>query len=141
VPQPVFGASNNLLKTLPSLHLFGYFLAYVATVVLDHKTLARNFECNHQQENSLFDTSKVHGSFLGSQKYKSSLFENKEISAHNDVSISCAASPWLYGHPVLKRHLLAFNFLSRSFKGWQKNAVTCFLQEQNIRIGKPSDFL
>jgi hypothetical protein len=67
-----FGASNNLLKMLPSLHLFGYFLAYVATVVLDHKTLARNFESNHQQENSLFDTSKVHGSFLGSQKYKSS---------------------------------------------------------------------
>jgi len=29
----------------------------------------------------------------------------------------------------------------KSFKGWQKNAVTCFLQEQNIRIGKPSDFL
>ncbi|CAD6336358.1 unnamed protein product [Miscanthus lutarioriparius] len=28
----------------------------------------------------------------------------------------------------------------KSFKGWQKNAVTCFLQEQNIRIGKPSDF-
>jgi hypothetical protein len=54
---------------------------------------------------------------------------------------ACAASLWLYGHPVLKRHLLAFNFLSRSFKGWQKNAVTCFLQEQNIRIGKPSDFL
>lgn len=28
----------------------------------------------------------------------------------------------------------------KSFKGWQKNAVTSYLQEQNIRIGKPSDF-
>jgi hypothetical protein len=59
---------------------------------LDHKILARNFEFNHQQENSLFDTSKVHGSFLGSQNINLLLFENKEISAHNDVSISCAAS-------------------------------------------------
>ncbi|TKW38442.1 hypothetical protein SEVIR_1G114500v4 [Setaria viridis] len=28
----------------------------------------------------------------------------------------------------------------KSFKSWQKNAVTSYLQEQNIRIGKPSDF-
>ncbi|KAG2647985.1 hypothetical protein PVAP13_1NG008800 [Panicum virgatum] len=28
----------------------------------------------------------------------------------------------------------------KSFKGWQKNAVTSYLQEENIRIGKPSDF-
>ncbi|KAF8677288.1 hypothetical protein HU200_046773 [Digitaria exilis] len=28
----------------------------------------------------------------------------------------------------------------KSFKGWQKNAVTSYLQEQNISIGKPSDF-
>ncbi|KAL6863741.1 hypothetical protein ACP4OV_016644 [Aristida adscensionis] len=29
----------------------------------------------------------------------------------------------------------------KSFKGWQKNAITSYLQEQNIRIGKPNDFL
>lgn len=28
----------------------------------------------------------------------------------------------------------------KSFKGWQKNAITAFLQEQNIKIGKPTDF-
>ncbi|XP_047049473.1 D-aminoacyl-tRNA deacylase-like [Lolium rigidum] len=29
----------------------------------------------------------------------------------------------------------------KSFKGWQKNAITSYLQEQNIKIGKPNDFL
>ncbi|KAL6600589.1 hypothetical protein ACP70R_045389 [Stipagrostis hirtigluma subsp. patula] len=29
----------------------------------------------------------------------------------------------------------------KSFKGWQKNAITSYLQEQNIRVGKPNDFL
>ncbi|KAI4379201.1 hypothetical protein MLD38_005528 [Melastoma candidum] len=29
----------------------------------------------------------------------------------------------------------------KSFKGWQKTAITSFLTEQNIRIGKPNDFL
>ncbi|XP_024317347.1 D-aminoacyl-tRNA deacylase isoform X2 [Brachypodium distachyon] len=29
----------------------------------------------------------------------------------------------------------------KSFKGWQKNAITSYLQEENIRIGKPNDFL
>lgn len=28
----------------------------------------------------------------------------------------------------------------RSFKSWQKNAITGFLGEQNIKIGKPADF-
>ncbi|KAJ7953952.1 D-aminoacyl-tRNA deacylase [Quillaja saponaria] len=28
----------------------------------------------------------------------------------------------------------------KSFKGWQKNAITGFLVEQNIKIGKPNDF-
>ncbi|CAA6670096.1 unnamed protein product [Spirodela intermedia] len=28
----------------------------------------------------------------------------------------------------------------KSFKGWQKNAITSFLAEQNIRVGKPADF-
>ncbi|KAJ1697808.1 hypothetical protein LUZ63_006320 [Rhynchospora breviuscula] len=28
----------------------------------------------------------------------------------------------------------------KSFKGWQKNAITNFLTEQNIKIGKPDDF-
>ncbi|KAG7979072.1 hypothetical protein I3843_05G111500 [Carya illinoinensis] len=28
----------------------------------------------------------------------------------------------------------------KSFKGWQKNAITAFLGEQNISIGKPNDF-
>ncbi|KAI3871079.1 hypothetical protein MKW92_039473 [Papaver armeniacum] len=28
----------------------------------------------------------------------------------------------------------------KSFKSWQKNAITSFLNEQNIKIGKPSDF-
>ncbi|CAN1152312.1 D-aminoacyl-tRNA deacylase [Linum perenne] len=28
----------------------------------------------------------------------------------------------------------------KSFKGWQKNAITAFLGELNIRIGKPNDF-
>lgn len=28
----------------------------------------------------------------------------------------------------------------KSFKGWQKNAITGFLGEQNIKIGKPGDF-
>ncbi|KAF5727798.1 D-aminoacyl-tRNA deacylase-like isoform X2 [Tripterygium wilfordii] len=28
----------------------------------------------------------------------------------------------------------------KSFKGWQKNAITTFLGEQNIKIGKPNDF-
>ncbi|KAG1326682.1 D-aminoacyl-tRNA deacylase [Cocos nucifera] len=28
----------------------------------------------------------------------------------------------------------------KSFKGWQKNAITSFLAEQNIKIGKPEDF-
>ncbi|XP_047972278.1 D-aminoacyl-tRNA deacylase isoform X2 [Salvia hispanica] len=28
----------------------------------------------------------------------------------------------------------------RSFKGWQKNAITEFLSKQNIKIGKPVDF-
>ncbi|WCJ22061.1 D-aminoacyl-tRNA deacylase [Euphorbia peplus] len=28
----------------------------------------------------------------------------------------------------------------KSFKGWQKNAITGFLAEQNIKIGKPNDF-
>jgi len=36
--------------------------------------------------------------------------------------------------------LIFWRFLYRSFKGWQKNAVTSYLQEENIRIGKPSDF-
>lgn len=43
---------------------------------------------------------------------------------------------------------MAVNFLvtvflvggRRSFKGWQKNAITSFLSEQNIKIGKPEDF-
>uniref|UniRef100_A0A0D9XBJ5 D-aminoacyl-tRNA deacylase n=1 Tax=Leersia perrieri TaxID=77586 RepID=A0A0D9XBJ5_9ORYZ len=29
----------------------------------------------------------------------------------------------------------------KSFKGWQKNAVMSYLQELNIRIGKPNDFI
>uniref|UniRef100_A0A0D9X6W7 D-aminoacyl-tRNA deacylase n=1 Tax=Leersia perrieri TaxID=77586 RepID=A0A0D9X6W7_9ORYZ len=29
----------------------------------------------------------------------------------------------------------------KSFKGWQKNAITSYLQELNIRVGKPNDFL
>ncbi|XWS64161.1 hypothetical protein CRYUN_Cryun06bG0162600 [Craigia yunnanensis] len=29
----------------------------------------------------------------------------------------------------------------RSFKCWQKNAITAFLGEQNIKIGKPNDFI
>ncbi|KAM1082151.1 hypothetical protein ACFX13_021192 [Malus domestica] len=28
----------------------------------------------------------------------------------------------------------------KSFKSWQKNAITAFLGEQNIKIGKPNDF-
>lgn len=28
----------------------------------------------------------------------------------------------------------------RSFKGWQKNAITSYLEEENIKIGKPNDF-
>ncbi|KAG6469696.1 hypothetical protein ZIOFF_070626 [Zingiber officinale] len=28
----------------------------------------------------------------------------------------------------------------KSFKGWQKNAITSYLTEQNIKIGKPQDF-
>ncbi|XP_051145828.1 D-aminoacyl-tRNA deacylase isoform X2 [Andrographis paniculata] len=28
----------------------------------------------------------------------------------------------------------------KSFKGWQKNAITDFLGKQNIKIGKPADF-
>ncbi|KAJ8440899.1 hypothetical protein Cgig2_022755 [Carnegiea gigantea] len=28
----------------------------------------------------------------------------------------------------------------KSFKGWQKNAITAFLEEQKIKIGKPNDF-
>ncbi|KAL9226126.1 hypothetical protein vseg_001974 [Gypsophila vaccaria] len=28
----------------------------------------------------------------------------------------------------------------KSFKGWQKNAITAYLQEHNIKIGKPNDF-
>ncbi|GKU95104.1 hypothetical protein SLEP1_g8506 [Rubroshorea leprosula] len=28
----------------------------------------------------------------------------------------------------------------KSFKSWQRNAITGFLEEQNIKIGKPSDF-
>ncbi|KAL2327258.1 hypothetical protein Fmac_020685 [Flemingia macrophylla] len=28
----------------------------------------------------------------------------------------------------------------KSFKGWQKNAITAFLAEQNIQIGKPNNF-
>ncbi|XP_074284696.1 D-aminoacyl-tRNA deacylase-like [Silene latifolia] len=28
----------------------------------------------------------------------------------------------------------------KSFKGWQRNAITAFLKQQNIKIGKPSDF-
>ncbi|THU64014.1 hypothetical protein C4D60_Mb01t21960 [Musa balbisiana] len=28
----------------------------------------------------------------------------------------------------------------KSFKGWQKNAITSFLTEENIKIGKPQDF-
>ncbi|XP_019225786.1 PREDICTED: D-aminoacyl-tRNA deacylase-like isoform X2 [Nicotiana attenuata] len=29
---------------------------------------------------------------------------------------------------------------NKSFKGWQKNAIVGFLAEQNIKVGKPSDF-
>ncbi|XP_022726160.1 D-aminoacyl-tRNA deacylase-like isoform X2 [Durio zibethinus] len=29
----------------------------------------------------------------------------------------------------------------KSFKSWQKNAITAFLGEQNIKIGKPNDFI
>ncbi|OIV98283.1 hypothetical protein TanjilG_09917 [Lupinus angustifolius] len=29
----------------------------------------------------------------------------------------------------------------KSFKGWQKNAITGFLAEQNIKIGKPNNFI
>lgn len=29
----------------------------------------------------------------------------------------------------------------KSFKAWQRNAITWFLQKENIKIGKPSDFL
>ncbi|GMH01815.1 hypothetical protein Nepgr_003654 [Nepenthes gracilis] len=29
----------------------------------------------------------------------------------------------------------------KSFKSWQKNAITAFLNEQNIKIGKPNDFI
>ncbi|XP_010257933.1 PREDICTED: D-aminoacyl-tRNA deacylase-like [Nelumbo nucifera] len=29
----------------------------------------------------------------------------------------------------------------KSFKSWQKNAIMAFLAEQNIRVGKPDDFL
>lgn len=28
----------------------------------------------------------------------------------------------------------------KSFKSWQKNAITGFLGKQNIKIGKPNDF-
>ncbi|MBA0702194.1 hypothetical protein Goari_020421 [Gossypium aridum] len=29
----------------------------------------------------------------------------------------------------------------RSFKGWQKNAITAYLGELSIKIGKPNDFI
>ncbi|KAJ4710696.1 D-aminoacyl-tRNA deacylase [Melia azedarach] len=29
----------------------------------------------------------------------------------------------------------------KSFKSWQKNAITGFLSEQNIKVGKPNDFI
>ncbi|KAE8705384.1 D-aminoacyl-tRNA deacylase [Hibiscus syriacus] len=29
----------------------------------------------------------------------------------------------------------------KSFKGWQKNAITAYLSELNIKIGKPNDFI
>uniref|UniRef100_M0ZY25 D-aminoacyl-tRNA deacylase n=1 Tax=Solanum tuberosum TaxID=4113 RepID=M0ZY25_SOLTU len=29
---------------------------------------------------------------------------------------------------------------NKSFKGWQRNAIVGFLAEQNIKVGKPSDF-
>lgn len=29
----------------------------------------------------------------------------------------------------------------KSFKGWQKNAITGFLSEQSIKVGKPNDFI
>ncbi|MQL71902.1 hypothetical protein Taro_004211 [Colocasia esculenta] len=28
----------------------------------------------------------------------------------------------------------------KSFKGWQKNAITSFLAEENVQVGKPADF-
>lgn len=31
--------------------------------------------------------------------------------------------------------------ICRSFKGWQKNAIVGFLGEQNIKVGKPDDFI
>lgn len=30
--------------------------------------------------------------------------------------------------------------ICRSFKGWQKNAITNYLIVENIKIGKPQDF-
>lgn len=36
--------------------------------------------------------------------------------------------------------ILEFIVDCRSFKSWQKTAITEFLGEQHIRIGKPNDF-
>lgn len=47
---------------------------------------------------------------------------------------------------ILSKHALVCQLLTqitgcRSFKGWQKNAIIGFLSEQNIKVGKPNDFI
>ncbi|RXH70050.1 hypothetical protein DVH24_007306 [Malus domestica] len=43
------------------------------------------------------------------------------------------------GH-LLSGYSLPMEDPNQSFKSWQKNAITAFLGEQNIKIGKPNDF-
>ncbi|XP_039120112.1 D-aminoacyl-tRNA deacylase-like isoform X2 [Dioscorea cayenensis subsp. rotundata] len=51
------------------------------------------------------------------------------------IKVSYEATQQAFPGGVILAHLY-----HKSFKSWQKNAVTSFLAEQNIQVGKPSDF-
>ena len=52
-------------------------------------------------------------------------------------STICYGNDFISDQPL---ECLMIVFHCRSFKSWQKNAITGFLGEQNIKIGKPNDF-
>ncbi|XP_039142527.1 D-aminoacyl-tRNA deacylase [Dioscorea cayenensis subsp. rotundata] len=51
------------------------------------------------------------------------------------IKVSYEATQQAFPGGVILAHLD-----HKSFKSWQKNAITSFLAEQNIQVGKPSDF-
>ncbi|KAI9085117.1 hypothetical protein K1719_032933 [Acacia pycnantha] len=64
--------------------------------------------------------------------------DDKEIGGTWRASITAAYEATIAAFPGGE---IIAHLDHKSFKGWQKNAITGFLTQKNIKIGKPNDFV